>query len=166
MFCDRCGAEVQPQQRFCGSCGKDFAAPVAPIYVGRVREHIRLVAVLWLVLSAMSAVAGLFLWILSHSLFPHLHEMGAPPDVPVEFLSSLFGMLAVAILLKSAAGFIAGWGLLRRELWARTLTIVLSFLALLNIPLGTALGIYSLWVFMAPASEAEYQRLVQTAGTA
>jgi hypothetical protein len=34
----------------------------------------------------------------------------------------------------------AGWGLLRREPWARVLTIVLSFLALFHIPLGTALG--------------------------
>jgi hypothetical protein len=157
---------LQPQQRFCGSCGKDLAAPIALPYAGRVHEHIRLVAVLWLVLSSLNAVAGLMLWVLAKGLFPHLHEMGAPPEVPTQFLSSLFGVLAAAFLLKTAVGFVAGWGLLRRESWARVLTIVLSFPALLNLPFGTALGVYSLWVFLPSASEAEYQQLVQTAGTA
>lgn len=42
------------------------------------------------------------------------------------------------MLIKAAAAFFAGWGLLRRAPWARMLTIVLSFLAWFHIPLGTA----------------------------
>ena len=77
--------------------------------------------------------------------------------MPAGFLHSLFTTIGVLILVKGALGFFAGWGLLRREPWARMLTIVLSFLALFNIPFGTALGIYSLWVLLPAESEREYR---------
>ena len=166
MFCDRCGAGVLPDQRFCGRCGKEFTESVAMAYPlpNRVQEHVRLLGILWLALSALNAVAGIVLLILANTVFLHLREMGAPPDVPAAFLHSLFSAIGTVILIKAVAGFFAGWGLLRREPWARMLTIVLSFLALFNIPLGTALGIYSLWVFLPAQSEREYEQAVRSAG--
>jgi len=32
MFCDRCGTAVQPDQRFCGRCGKEFSGTIASAY--------------------------------------------------------------------------------------------------------------------------------------
>ncbi|MGA7768427.1 MAG: hypothetical protein WB781_17760 [Candidatus Sulfotelmatobacter sp.] len=129
----------------------------------RVGEHIRLLGILWLALSAVNAVAGVVLFILANTVFVHLHEMGAPPDVPTGFLRSLFGTIGILILAKAAAGFVAGWGLLQREPWARMLTIVLAFLALFHIPFGTALGIYTLWVLLPSAADAEYAEQVRRA---
>ena len=167
MFCDRCGANLQPGQRFCGRCGKEFATPgFAYPPPNRVREHVRLLGILWLAFSAINAVAGLVLWIIANTIFAHLQEMGAPPNVPAGFLRSLFAAIGAIILIKAAVGFFAGWGLLRREPWARLLTIVLAFLALLHIPLGTALGIYSLWVLLPAESEKEYDRETAAAGAA
>lgn len=168
MFCDRCGAMVQPEQRFCSRCGKEFFAAIAPAHPlpNRVQEHIRLLGLLWLALSALSAVGGLVMCLLASTLLAHLHEMGAPPQMPTGFLSSLFTMIGVAILVKAAVEFFAGWGLLRHEPWARMLTIVLSFLALLNIPFGTALGIFSLWVLLPAQSEREYEQATRGAGAA
>lgn len=168
MFCDRCGAPVQPDQRFCGRCGKDFAG--GPAYASpppsRVAQHIRLLGILWIAFSAFNAVSGTTLLILANTVFMHLHEMGAPPDVPVGFLHSFFSALGSLFLLKAVAGFVAGWGLLQREPWARVLTIVLAFLALFHVPLGTALGIYSLWVLLPAASDAEYAEQVRRAAAA
>jgi hypothetical protein len=163
MFCDRCGAPLQPNQRFCGQCGKDFSAVAGPVVYGpsRVQEHLRFVAILWIALSVLNAIGGAVLMILGNTLFPHLREMpNVPPDVPTGFLSSLFSTLGMLVLLKALAGFAAGWGLLQRERWARLLTLILSFLALLNVPLGTALGVYSLWVLLPEQSEREYDQLV------
>jgi predicted amidophosphoribosyltransferase len=28
MFCDRCGAALQQDQRFCGRCGKEFSGTI------------------------------------------------------------------------------------------------------------------------------------------
>jgi hypothetical protein len=168
MFCDRCGAAVQPDQRFCGRCGKEFSAvAIAFPQPSRVRAHIRLLGILWLALSALNAVAGIVLYILANTLFLHLHEMpNVPPDVPAGFLHALFSTIGFFILAKAAFGFFAGWGLLRREPWARMMTIVLAFLALFNIPFGTALGIYSLWVLLPAQSEREYEQATQSAGAA
>jgi hypothetical protein len=168
MFCDRCGAPAQPDQRFCGRCGKEFAGGAVGFpRRSRVAEHIRLLGILWLALSALNAVGGVVLFVIANALFAHLHEMpGVPPDVPAGFLHSLFGALGILVLVKAAAGFLAGWGLLQREPWARMLTIVLAFLALFHIPFGTALGIYSLWVLLPAESDAEYQKHVRTAGAA
>jgi hypothetical protein len=168
MFCDRCGAAMQPDQRFCGRCGKELpGVAVAYPQPSRVQEHIRLLGVLWLALSALNAVAGIVLYILANTLFLHLHEMpDVPPDVPAGFLHSLFSIIGFFVLVKAAFGFFAGWGLLRREPWARMLTIVLAFLALFNIPFGTALGIYSLWVLLPAESEREYEQAARSAGAA
>jgi hypothetical protein len=168
MFCDRCGAAVQPDQRFCGRCGKEFsAAAIAHPPPSRVQEHIRLLGILWLALSALNAVGGIVLYILANTLFLHLHEMpNVPPDVPAGFLHSLFSVIGFFVLVKAAFGFFAGWGLLRREPWARMMTIVLAFLALFNIPFGTALGIYSLWVLLPAQSEREYEQATRSAGAA
>jgi len=43
-------------------------------------------------------------------------------------------------------GVIAGWGLMNFRPWARILVIILSILHLPSIPLGTAIGVYGLWV--------------------
>ena len=51
----------------------------------------------------------------------------------------------------------AGWGLLNDKPWARILTIVLSALSLLSVPIGTALGIYGLWVLTHPEVEAQFR---------
>ncbi len=160
MFCDRCGTEVQSDHRFCSSCGREFSgAALAYPRRSRVNEHVRLLGILWLALSALNAVGGVVLYVLAHTLFLHL------PDMPAEvtgWLPTFLSFIGVLIVAKAAAGFLAGWGLLQREPWARILTIVLSFLALFNIPFGTALGIYSLWVLLPHESEAEYQEHART----
>lgn len=162
MFCDGCGAAVHAGQAFCSRCGKQIVGPVAvaPTYPGRVRTNAHLLGILWLALSAFNAVGGLVLLILGGTLFPHLHELkDVPPEVPTGFLSSLFTVLGILILAKAALGFFAGWGLLHRESYARVLALVLAFISLFNIPFGTALGVYTMWVLLPQESQEEYDRL-------
>lgn len=81
MFCDRCGAPLQPNQRFCGQCGRDFAGAAAAAQFGpnRVQEHLRFIGILWLALGVLSAVGAIVLLILGNALFPHLHEFAPVP---------------------------------------------------------------------------------------
>jgi len=166
MFCDKCGAPVQPDQRFCGRCGKEFASGVVGFpRRSRVAEHVRLLGIFWLALSALNAVGGVILFILANTLFRHLGEMGAP-EGSTAWLHPFLSFIGILVLVKGALGFLAGWGLLQREPWARMLTIVLAFLALFNIPFGTALGIYTLWVLLPSGADAEYEEQVRSAGAA
>ena len=69
-----------------------------------------------------------------------------------EFAIAVTLVVALAIssiiLIFSIPGIIGGIGLLRMRPWARILTLVMGFLALLEIPFGTALGIYTIWALM------------------
>lgn len=56
--------------------------------------------------------------------------------------------LAAFLVLTSLPGIIGGVGLLKWKGWARVLVIILAILDLFNIPIGTALGIYTLWVLL------------------
>jgi hypothetical protein len=57
-------------------------------------------------------------------------------------------IIAVLLTVLALPGLITGFGLLRFRPWARIVGIVLSALHLFSIPIGTALGIYGLWVLL------------------
>jgi uncharacterized membrane protein (DUF2068 family) len=120
----------------------------------RVSGHLRNVAVLWLAYSALRVLPGLVLNSFSNWDFPFT---GVPPYFVHEIVRTFGGIfLATGII-----GLIAGWGLYERRSWARMLAIVLAFLNLLHPPFGTAIGVYTLWVLLPAASEAEYQRMAR-----
>jgi len=160
MFCDQCGTPLESGQKFCNRCGKEITGVIAGYpRRSRLQEHLRLLAILWFAFSAFEVLGSFTLLILANTIFVHLPETGAPPQTA--FLHPLLSFLAVFVFLKSAAGFLAGYGLLQRMPWARPLTLVLAFLALIHVPLGTALGVYTLWVLLPAQSEEEYEKYQQ-----
>jgi hypothetical protein len=66
---------------------------------------------------------------------------------------ALMPVLVTTAVVMAALALFAGLSLLNRKPYGRLLAIVLGVLALFKFPLGTALGIYTLWV-LAPASSA------------
>jgi predicted nucleic acid-binding Zn ribbon protein len=157
MFCDGCGTAMQPGQGFCSRCGKQILGPVTIMHSRRrVQDHLNLLAIFWFAISAFNAIIGVVLYILANTLLAPGGSAGAPV-----FLRPLLSVVAIIVLGGSALGFSAGWGLMHREPWARTLTVVLAFLVLfINIPVGTAVGIYTMWVLLPAESEQEYSALV------
>jgi hypothetical protein len=64
-------------------------------------------------------------------------------------IAMLIGLcIAGFLLILSAPSIIGGWGLIKGKSWSRVLMIVISALHLLSFPIGTALGIYGLWVLL------------------
>lgn len=162
MFCDRCGSPLIETNRFCPACGKPVAGnmPLMPVQ-NRIAGHIRMLGILWLALSGMLLLSGMMLTVLSRS--GHMWEGGFPPGAP-PFVHDILRLVAVLLLGGGIAGVIAGWGLLDRQAWARTLTIALAcFALLLFMPFGTMLGIYTLWVLLPAQSEEEYRKLTRVA---
>ncbi len=162
MFCDGCGGAVQPGQAFCSKCGKQIVGPVSVMQAlpGRVQAHVHLLGLLWLAMSAFNAVGGVVLYVLANTLFADMQRYGVPPEAPTGFLRPLLSVIGIFVLAKAACGFIAGWGLLQRDPWARVVALVLSFISLFNIPFGTAIGVYTMWVLLPSESQQEYDTLV------
>lgn len=116
-----------------------------------METHVKVVAILYLVFSALGVVGALVVLLIFGGAAGIVgsaasDEPGARVAVPV--LGAIGGFLAVFILICSVPGLLAGWGLLQYQEWARILTIVLSVLNLFAFPFGTALGVYGLWTLL------------------
>ena len=115
-----------------------------------MQTHVKVLGVLYLVLSALGLLTALFL-LLAIGGAAGIVGVTADPDdaaIALPILGIAGSALGMMLLLLSLPGFLTGWGLLTFKGWARILGIVLSALNLLNIPVGTALGIYGLWVLL------------------
>jgi hypothetical protein len=123
----------------------------------RLAGHIRLLGIFWLAISGLRLLPGLILI----AIFGYGGEF-LPPDVPI-FVPGLLRFLGTIFLVAGALGIAAGWGLLARQPWARMLAIVMACIGLLDVPFGTALGIYTLWVLLPGSSEKEYERIARAA---
>ena len=159
MFCVRCGVQMQENQQFCPSCGTAVrgAATLMP-ETSRIAGHIRLLGILWVALSAFRLIPGLILI----AFFGHGGMGLLPPEVPF-FVHGLLRCIGTVLVIGAAVGLLTGAGLLQRQPWARVPAIVLAFINLVDMPLGTALGIYTLWVLLPAKSEEEYRKLAQSA---
>jgi len=170
MFCNHCGGEVQPNQRFCSSCGKAAVTPAAPapsgpyVYAsaGRVARHLKMLAVFWIALSALNLlkaggrlVGARVIGVWGRGWFDDA-GWGFPAGEILPAVLSTMGMLS---LVLAAIGFVVGFGLMERRPWARTMAIVVAIIALLNPILGTVLGIYTLWVLLPGHAEVEYGKI-------
>jgi len=69
-------------------------------------------------------------------------------ETAIVVLSIIALFVTGIMLVTSLPGIIGGIGLLKMKPWGRILTLVMGFLALLGIPFGTALGIYTIWALM------------------
>ncbi|MGH9351953.1 MAG: DUF2127 domain-containing protein [Terriglobia bacterium] len=160
MFCANCGAKAVEGQNFCSVCGKSTVASSAPVARppagaarGRVERHLRVLGVLWMVWAVIRFLPGIGLLFFGRFVLPAF---------PFEFRAMILPFAAIAgvyFLAYAAACFITGWGLMQRRPWARVVAIVLAILSLIHFPLGTALGIYTLWAVAPAESEAEYRRI-------
>lgn len=155
MYCNLCGSSLSPNQSVCGKCGN---AILGRHMLSRVEQHFRLVGSLWIADAVLHAIGATVLLIVAKTIFGRYNE-GHPA-----FLQPLLTGIACFIAIKAGASLIAGIGLLERQTWARPLALVMAFIALLSVPFGTALGVYTLWVLMSPQADVEYHRLAAAAG--
>jgi len=119
-----------------------------------MERHINVIGILWIVYGALGIFAGFVLfWVLMGLSF--IPEMGG--DVTMILRGVGIGIGAFLIVL-SLPEIIAGYGVLKAKEWGRIMTLVLSFLNLLNFPLGTALGVYSFVILIKDESVKHFHK--------
>ena len=102
------------------------------------------------VVAALEIGFGIF-WIVFGGIILFVLSLvgGLIDDKDARFILPLIGQIVAAFLFfTSIPGIIAGIGLVRRKEWGRILTLILSVIGLMNFPVGTAVGIYSIWVLV------------------
>jgi predicted membrane-bound dolichyl-phosphate-mannose-protein mannosyltransferase len=113
-----------------------------------VREHIKILGILNIVMGAFTALAGLATLVIMGGMAGVITAAAKDQDnaVAAPIIAGVGIAVGIFLLLLSLPSIIGGWGLIKFRPWSRILMIILSVLHLLNVPLGTALGVYGLWV--------------------
>lgn len=174
MTCITCGNVLTQDAHFCPRCGHAVQPPAASavyppaaaiLHNYRVSRNLQTLGILWLVYAALRMLAGFAGMLFFHGLF-HRHtndfNFGWSPfgHMGVEsFLPLALGWLTIGV----ACTLLTGYGLITRQSWGRVLAIVFAIFALFHFPLGTALGIYTLWVLAPKLSGDEYATLAYAA---
>jgi hypothetical protein len=107
--------------------------------------HIKVVGALCIGLSVIAVLVGGFIFVLLAGIGFAVHDGDASA-----VLSTIGFIIGAFLTIISIPGIIGGIGLLNRREWARILVIVISALHLINIPIGTVIGGYSIWVLVQP----------------
>jgi hypothetical protein len=155
MFCNACGTELQPGYNVCPKCGKQIGDPVSAVTRTRLQNHLSTLSTLWIIVGVLFLLPALGMFFASGAAHVVIH------DNPFfhTFGPLLFTVLGGTFLLIGVGGILVGLGLRDRKSWARIVAIILGVIALFHPPIGTALGIYTLWVLISDEGGAEYQRL-------
>lgn len=114
-----------------------------------MRQHVTLLGILMLVQGAV-VLLGAFVVMLVMAGGGILAG-DAQAFAITSTVGAVIGTYLVALALPS---LLAGLGLLNLKPWARILGLVVCCLALLKVPLGTALGVYGLWTLTRDETEA------------
>jgi hypothetical protein len=119
-----------------------------------VVTHVKVLAVLFIALSAIGVLGALALMLLFGVAAGSVGVSGDPDAaLALPIIGAVGTGLVIFILALSLPGLITGWGLLKLKSWARIVGIVLCALNLINIPFGTVLGAYGLWVLLNDETE-------------
>lgn len=119
-----------------------------------MQDHVKIIGILWIVFGCLSLIAALFLYLI-------LFGVSFIPDVGAEE-AGILRIVGIAVgsflALLGIPKIIGGIGLLKGREWGRIMVLAVSFLSLLNIPLGTALGIYSIIILLNKETLPLFQR--------
>jgi hypothetical protein len=161
MFCNACGRELRPGEQYCSACGQPVGVAPIPRSINRVAHHVQLLGVLWIVYSFFDLIGGITVMVFPTMILSILSRVeGVPSQIP-GFLLPLFIAIGMFLTLKAVLEIGAGVGLLQRQPWARILALGLGIIALINIPFGLALGVYTLWTLFNPESQKEYESMAK-----
>ncbi len=117
-----------------------------------MRKHVTAVAVLHIGLGILGVGAGLL--VLAVTLTPDLIAYSQNAETPAWDILAIVGFaLAGLLALPSLVAILGGQGLLKLKPWARHLVLVLAVIELFNIPIGTILGLYSMWTLVQEETE-------------
>ncbi len=106
-------------------------------------NHVTAVGALSIGLSVLGILIGAFVFVLLAGIGFMTHDEDA-----TSVLAIIGFAIGVFLFILSIPGIIGGIGILKRKEWARILVLVTSAFHLLNFPIGTAIGGYSIWVLV------------------
>ncbi|MFH1234029.1 MAG: hypothetical protein V1493_00235 [Candidatus Diapherotrites archaeon] len=123
--------------------------------MGERPTGVTIVAALYLVQGIFALLAGLAIILLGSafaSMIPGMTLTGTNGQVDAAAAGGIFGaiigVIGIIVLVLAILSLLVGWFLLKGKNWARWVAIVLGVLSLLNIPIGTLIGIVTIYFLL------------------
>src|SRR6185369_16016455 len=116
-------------------------------------EHNQTLATLWFIYGAMHGLTlvGLLLLVLVLKL-----SVSDALSISSFWIAISVATFAVLMITVGLLPLLIGFGFRKRSGWLRTPAIALAIVSLINIPIGTALSIYTIKFLRSPAGAALY----------
>ena len=111
-----------------------------------MKQHVSLVGALHVGFGILGLFGALAIYLTFDFVYGFIEE----EPIVEELFTFIGNSLALIILFISVLGIIGGIGLFSYKPWSRILVMIVSAINCLNIPVGTAKGVYSIWVMMQP----------------
>ncbi len=107
--------------------------------------HVKTLGVLCISVGALGGLAGIIYF--GPSAGPDAIATYGPV---ISYIATGWMILLLVLTLPCIA---LGVGLLNFRPWTRSFGTIIAILELLNFPIGTAFGVYALWVLMSPEAD-------------
>lgn len=113
-----------------------------------MENHIKAVGIIHIAFGALAIILAIGLF----SLLTTVAKLSEDPEAMrvLPIIATLFSWFLIVLSVPEVIG---GIGLIKHQSWARILVLIVSFLSLINFPVGTAIGIYSIWVLFDKRTE-------------
>lgn len=118
-------------------------------------KHVTVVGILRIGLSAMGVLAAVMIILILLGTGLAVWFSGEEEVLPI--LAAVGLGVGGVIVVLSVPGIVGGVGLLRHRNWARYLVLVLSVIDLINFPIGTIVGVYSIIVLVQEKTVALFE---------
>ena len=114
-----------------------------------MENHEKVLGILYVVLATFQTVTMVLLALLFTTIFSFAMGESEPADARVlELVMSLARYVpSIVILLFALPSLVVGIGLLTKQSWAMIFALIMGCLNLFSFPFGTAIGIYTIWVY-------------------
>ncbi len=111
--------------------------------------HKKVLGIIYVITAALTLIIALFIRGIMALIFGFAFENADPEEQRIaEFVLDITSVIPVLIIaFSSIPTMIAGVGLLLRQAWATTFALVMGCLKLISFPIGTAIGIYAIWIY-------------------
>ena len=119
-----------------------------------MEKNINVIGILWIVYGAIGIFTGFFLFMILFGV-SFLPDMGYTAPAILRAVGIGLGLF---LTLLSIPEIFAGYGVLKGKEWGRILALVMSFLNVLSLPLGTALSIYTFVILIKEDSVRYFQK--------
>jgi hypothetical protein len=115
----------------------------------RLDSHKKVLGIVYVISAAFTIVGMLMLNAFLSIIFSFaLNEVDPDDRKIMELILSIVQYVpAFIIIFFSIPTLIAGIGLLTRQRWATLFALIVGCLKLFSFPIGTAIGIYAIWIY-------------------